>query len=145
MNSNGWKPIRRGPIYCSPGCGAKCLHIHYTAAVAAAEACKARMQDPSQWVIQVHENMGWFWGLRHVLGHISVRGGQVQYQEDPTKGFHAMLNSDADSSGCNADWHDDREFDDPNEAVIHRLKFAKRKINGAVRLMLKFGMRFTQR
>lgn len=86
------------------------------------------MKNPDVWKIEVHENMGWFWGLRHKAGHLSVRGGQLPYKDNPKRGFHAMLSRDKDSPGCDSLWHDSRIFKDPNKAVEHRLKLARQHL-----------------
>jgi hypothetical protein len=136
-NSNRWSPVRKGKTFCSPGCGHGCTHAQYLAAVKAAEACLKRMTTKG-WKVRVHDNLGWFWCLEHESGLLTVSGGQLPYGQNPKKGFHAMLSSTKDSGACDTAWYDTEHFDDPNEAVTHRLQLAAsyiERIAGPLRLL----------
>ncbi len=54
-----WKAIRRGPIYCAPGCGSKCSWEDYQHAKRKGAALAKRC-GPG-WRAHVWENMGWHW------------------------------------------------------------------------------------
>lgn len=56
---DGWKPRRRGTIYCSPLCGAGCTHAAFTRATRNARALAKRL-GPG-WRPKVWENMNWFY------------------------------------------------------------------------------------
>jgi hypothetical protein len=95
------------------------------------------MHSPKDWQIVLHENMGWFWRLRHNLGHLTVSGGQIPYKDNPNRNFHAMLDTDASGSGCSSLWYDEQRFKDPNRAVEHRLKLANDHLAGVLGLLQK--------
>lgn len=57
----GWDPVRRGAIYCSPRCGCGCTHKAFVAATQAAEKTAERMGDA--WHPVVWENCGWHWKI----------------------------------------------------------------------------------
>ncbi len=58
-NDDGWTPVRRGKIYCSPRCGGDCTLAAFEAATRAAESTAKRMG--SGWRVTVYENLGWHW------------------------------------------------------------------------------------
>lgn len=75
-----WKPRKRGAIYCSPACGAKCLKADYDRCVREADAL-AKLLGPG-WVPRIWENLGWHYEVgKDVatvwpnLRHSSRRGG----------------------------------------------------------------------
>jgi len=60
--TQGWKPVRRGGIYCSPRCGRGCTHEEYlTATEKAAGLCR---QLGPQWEPKVWENLGWHYSAQ---------------------------------------------------------------------------------
>lgn len=71
-----WKPIRRGAIYCSPGCGGGCQWAEYQNVKRIAE--KTAKELGRGWKVEVWENLGWHC---QVLGpvnfkvHINFRKG----------------------------------------------------------------------
>lgn len=67
----GWKPVKRGALYCSPRCGGGCTYAAYRAAEREAAALAKRM-GPG-WVPRVWENMGWHWQI--VKGDCSISSG----------------------------------------------------------------------
>jgi len=89
-----WSPVRKGNIYCSPGCGGGCTWEAYEAAVAhASELCERLGEgfEPRVW-----ENLGWHfeavahdrrirvrdYGYKHphtVRYHVEVRAGGDQF------------------------------------------------------------------
>lgn len=52
-----WKPIRRGPVYCSSACGNDCKFLEYRGAVDAANRLSVRLGKG--WKPRVWENLGW--------------------------------------------------------------------------------------
>jgi len=71
LPANFWKPVRRGPIYCSPGCGAKCTYKAYLKAKRDADyLAKSLGKD---WKPEVWENLGWHYqavrSFVHVVPH----------------------------------------------------------------------------
>lgn len=52
-----WTPVRKGDIYCSPGCGGDCTYEDYLKAQLNAEKL-ARKLGP-RWKPDVWENLGW--------------------------------------------------------------------------------------
>lgn len=85
----------------------------------------------------MNENMGWFWSLENRIGGavISIRGGQLPYGEPSNRNFYAMLSQSGHSGSCDAVWHSDKRFDDPNDAVRHQLKVAKRYVTPINKLL----------
>jgi hypothetical protein len=64
-----WKPIRLGPVFCSPACGRGCTVEEYETAVARAEAMVQSLGE--RWQPDVHENLGWHAAV--TLKHGDVR------------------------------------------------------------------------
>jgi hypothetical protein len=98
-----WTPVRKGSIYCSPACGARCTYKDFQLANRKAEALLARMKTGG-WKADVWENMGWHYALRHDTLEISLHGsggligrpmyflcgltslvGDVPHMKDPNK------------------------------------------------------------
>lgn len=55
--SEGWVPVRKGDVYCSPRCGAGCTYAQFEQASEEARALAERLGDgfkPRVW-----ENLGW--------------------------------------------------------------------------------------
>ena len=52
-----WTPVRKGTLYCSPGCGRGCSWAEHQEAKKKAEALAQRL-GPG-WRPVVHENLGW--------------------------------------------------------------------------------------
>ena len=67
---DGWTPIKRGGIYCSPRCGAKCTYVAYTKANSSARVL-AKHLGPG-WMARVWENMGWHYEAIYA-GVVAVR------------------------------------------------------------------------
>lgn len=68
-----WKPRRRGPIYCSPACGAGCKHKDFLECQRRAASLVLGLNGGAlsgPWKPRVWENMGWFWGA--VCGESNV-------------------------------------------------------------------------
>jgi len=66
-----WKPIEKGKIYCSPGCGRGCTRAEYHTALREARALQR--QCGRGWTIRVWENLGWHWELIHHSGVLSLK------------------------------------------------------------------------
>jgi len=94
------------------------------------------MDTPNDWEVVVWENGGWFWKLKHIMGHLSLWSDCHRLSTSPK--FHAMLSTDADAMGCDHTWYDSQRFENPNEAVKHRLKLAASKMDGINKLLFKF-------
>jgi hypothetical protein len=80
MGKNGWKPVRRGEIYCSPLCGGQCTHAAFLAVTEIAQRLAKEMG--AGWEPVVSENLGWYWSIRK--GKITIRphGGTSGYWAD---------------------------------------------------------------
>lgn len=131
-----WKPVRRGPFYCSPACGGNCTHHAYMQAMDAATACLRRMKSKG-WKIRMNENVGWYWSITKIVkgACLSVRGGQIPYGEKPDRGFHAMLSGRGCEGACDSNWFDRMTFSDPNDAVNHRLQMAENFVQPIVEMI----------
>jgi hypothetical protein len=85
-----WKPVRRGPIYCSPRCGAGCTHKAFLAVTAKAAKTARRLGEG--WSPVVYENMGWFWrvefGDPSKYPHITVRGRGDEFEAEIQAGVY---------------------------------------------------------
>jgi hypothetical protein len=64
-----WAPIRKGPIYCSPGCGGKCTWAAHLQAKR--EAARLAKRLGPGWTPHVWENLGWHWKVQK--GPLSIR------------------------------------------------------------------------
>ena len=67
---DGWTPVRRGAIFCSPLCGGNCTHAAYLRAKRAATAL-AKELGPL-WEPIVNENLGWHWKVRTRDGRLKL-------------------------------------------------------------------------
>lgn len=76
-----WKPVHRGLIYCSPGCGAGCTRAAYNKAVDEAEALAKKMGKG--WRPEVWENLGWHWAIVKGTEQVYVK----IYAGRPNKGY----------------------------------------------------------
>ena len=77
-----WKPVRRGNIYCSPGCGRGCTHREYlTMKNQAVLMCKTLSDG---WEPVITENLGWF--ARAVKGNTTIH-----YQDDRSGSNHPPI------------------------------------------------------
>lgn len=108
-----WKPVRRGPFYCSPACGGGCTWAAYQRAWKDARACRKRMLSKG-WKIRVWENLGWHWGIHK--GALSVY---------PSEGgvFHCMMGERIPSTGGSYLWNLPQLVDrdkDPNRLVTRQ-------------------------
>lgn len=77
--SRSWKPIRRGARYCSPACGYGCTHAAYMEARKRAKHLLSIMKT-SGWEIDVWENLGWHYALRHKKLEISLHVSGVPHE-----------------------------------------------------------------
>ena len=74
-------PVRRGPFYCSPWCGANCTIVAYDAACFKGKAV-AEQLGPN-WMSRIWENMGWYYSADDDTGcwkvHVSEHNGEISY------------------------------------------------------------------
>ncbi|HTG95752.1 MAG TPA: hypothetical protein VL866_24340 [Pyrinomonadaceae bacterium] len=75
-------PVRRGPFYCSPWCGANCTIAAYDAACFKGKAL-AEQLGPN-WKPRIWENMGWYYCAIDASGYWKVHAheyadGDVHY------------------------------------------------------------------
>ena len=68
-----WKPVSRGAVYCSPGCGRGCTYKEFIDANAAADEL-VELLGPG-WKPRVWENMGWYYCAVSLDGHMKVHPG----------------------------------------------------------------------
>lgn len=58
-----WTPVRKGKIYCSPGCGLGCTHKSFLKVTSATEALVEELQrgtHSTAWRARVWDNLGWY-------------------------------------------------------------------------------------
>ena len=74
-------PVKRGPFYCSPWCGAKCTIVAYDAACFKGKAL-AEQLGPN-WKPHVWENMGWYYSAVDASGcwkvHVHEYKNEITY------------------------------------------------------------------
>lgn len=75
--NEGWTPVQRGEIYCSPRCGHGCTRAAYDRAVTEADELAKRMGDG--WLPVIWENGGWHYkvikGVATIRVHVDHRPG----------------------------------------------------------------------
>ena len=97
-----WKPVRRGAIYCSPGCGGGCTYEAYLQATI--DAHKLALKCGHDFKPRVWENLGWYYAAQSPSNQIKVHpyhggggytvffgapespGGKYAYQDKTLKG-----------------------------------------------------------
>jgi len=121
-----WAPIRRGKIYCSPGCGGGCTMAEYDQAVDDGEKLVRKLVGRG-WHAVIHENGGWHY--RAVSGPISVHPAG-------SEGFWCLMSSDPDDGSSGSPLWDSKGkdgqplyFKDPNDAVADILQSASKVIS----------------
>lgn len=65
-----WTPVRRGALYCSPGCGLPCTWADFKRAARGAAALAEHL-GPG-WKPRVWENLGWHFEAVLGEGHLNV-------------------------------------------------------------------------
>jgi hypothetical protein len=80
-----WTPVRRGKIYCSPGCGGDCTAAAHRTAGKSGHALAALLSEVfgGRWTFRVWENLGWHYEARSPNGCIKVSPSLSHY--------HALL------------------------------------------------------
>jgi hypothetical protein len=83
------------------------------------EMVRATMADPKQWTVEVWENMGWHFRLRHKNGHLSVYehgrdGAEVRYT--------TSLSPEPNGVGTPAQFAVHQSYATPDEAVEAQLQ-----------------------
>jgi len=132
-----WKAIRRGDIYCAPGCGGGCKYAAFELATQRATELAARLGP--KWKIRVHENLGWHYSVHSPCGRINVR----EYWRTPHSDhlvetlatlvpdhYTAYLNTDGGSGGR---WT--ASADTPEEAIRAALESAQNERDTLVELV----------
>ncbi len=94
-----WTPVKRGPIFCSPGCGMGCTHAAFLDAHTNAKALCATLNRTSGegWTPHVWENLGWHYCAHSVCGRIKVHPETCPPKGGP-RYYHAFL-GEAGSAG----------------------------------------------
>jgi hypothetical protein len=62
-----WAPVRKGPIYCSPACGAGCTHDAFELARLRSQILVRALVEAgygNRWEGRVWENLGWHYSAR---------------------------------------------------------------------------------
>lgn len=114
-NLDGWKaaPLRRGDIYCSPGCGFNCTHKAYLRALSAADAIVEHMGP--MWEPYVWENCGWNFMAKHKVSHIHI---MAQVEGSKISGDWELQHYYANARFGGQQFHTYKEaYADPEEAV----------------------------
>lgn len=116
-----WIPVRRGDIYCSPGCGRGCTIDEHDFAQENAKLLCAELnkKKPGGWVPHVHENLGWFWSAineKHGLRVLNSDYGKVPFSKTT---FHAMVDP-----SLSVFYGPTKMFKDPHQAVRYTVRNA---------------------
>lgn len=90
MKELSWKPVRRGDKYCSPACGYGCSYKAFTDACTLAKVLLNGMYTQG-WEIDVWENMGWFYALRHPKLEIGIHATHGERTEYFLSGLTALV------------------------------------------------------
>ena len=88
-----------------------------------AAALLAKMKGKG-WAIYIGENLGWYYHLSNLEGHITVSPSE---HNDKITYFCLMSLSFAGAG--DGFWTDDKHYDDPNEAAQAQIKIARNFIN----------------
>ncbi len=116
-----WKPVRRGAIYCAPGCGRGCKYSEYVGAKIAAKAiCSALGKG---WKPVLWENLGWHFKAVSPAGLVEVYG-----RRRADESYWATSRSDSVPQICG-------NWSTPRAAVNGILKEAKKRIAAYNRFM----------
>ena len=119
-----WKPVRRGAIYCSSGCGHGCTHADYLRAKLESTHTIAWLKTKG-WIARVWENMDWHWCLVNRLCGISVHNSR---EHDGTLRYWCMM-TDGDGTRTSTGSYEigsSNYFKDPNNAVSNQAILATR-------------------
>lgn len=81
---NSWKPIRRGEIYCSPGCGGNCRLEAHTLAIRNSKSLARKMG--AGWKPRVWENLGWHHCVISPCRRIKIHPGFTAFLGEPDSG-----------------------------------------------------------
>ena len=132
MKKLSWKPRRRGKIYCSPACGAKCTWEQYQEMKRLGEKMRLSMRNPKLWRIHIHENLRWHVCLEHIPtnGYLTVYPGFG-------RSYHTLLSLIMSHAG-DMDWSNDKSFRTPQKAVDYILDLARRVMVKKNAVMTKF-------
>lgn len=111
-----WAPVRKGKIYCSPGCGAGCTYKEYERAISKSNRLQKKM-GPG-WKTRVWENLGWHYKLTRGPISLSESGGE----------YIALINDDPNvARGGLSLWTDlSKRSRDPKEAVRSAVKYMQK-------------------
>jgi len=88
---SSWTPVRRGPIFCSPACGAGCTKAEYDLKNSCGAKIAGRL-GPG-WKAVVHEDGGWNLSVNSLCGRIHIVVNFHQKRRDRIAGYSAFLNS----------------------------------------------------
>lgn len=137
MGELSWEPVRRGAIYCAPGCGMGCTwSAHVDANVQAKKlAADLEREFPWGWVPRVHENLGWHWGARapHVGVSPAIISGKIH-------GWMAFVNRRPNDIGGH--WHcSSLDGKTPVLAVRVALSVFEQDLEELERVAIKLGVR----
>lgn len=72
MKKLSWKAVKKGKIFCSPGCGRGCTWEEYQIAWEKGKALAERLGF--SWTAVVHENLGWHYKAVSKCGRLEVWG-----------------------------------------------------------------------
>ena len=120
--SLSWTPVLKGKCYCSPACGNGCTLKEHLVAHAIGKTVLGMLKKKKGWKIRVWENLGW---------HVQLqKGGMNLHIHDYGNGleFHTLLSRERGGSGGNPDWTKNFHSKDPNIAIAHQLRLARKCI-----------------
>lgn len=124
LKNPSWEPVRRGPYYCSPTCGAHCKIVDYDRAGFLAKKI-ADSLGPN-WQPRVHENMRWYASVYDDTGCWRVT---INTYEDGFT-YTAFLGEPGSAGGKWAE-----SADTPQEAIEKVKKTAKAKVKRLQRML----------
>lgn len=112
-----WTPVRRGDVYCSPGCGMGCTVYDFEAAQTNAHAL-ASVLGP-KWKPHVWENLGWHYSATLYMEDIDCHATVYPHKYNGEVTYHCLIGSGNIGGWC---IHEDKEDsrlaqDDPKTAL----------------------------
>lgn len=114
-----WKPILRGPIYCSPACGHGCTHAGFLGAHKEARETIAILKTKG-WKVKVWENLGWHWALANSICGISLHADH--YHSEKKLRFSTMVSTATGSTHGDMNINFVHGETDPNRAIEKQIK-----------------------
>lgn len=103
-----------------------------------AKILKTKMDCPEQWEIDVWENQGWHFCLRHISGHISIYPDFTCNGKIPAT-YSTSFSLEKDRIGTPVQFSVRDSFSDPNKAVKNQIKYVKKYMDEINEVLQKIG------